>query len=583
MGTAQVSLRSNTRFLSVRSRSQSRSQCNCWWWSCHCHCRRYKSRAVAAAAAQLRIELHTQNCSQATLEEIRQAASRICRDYLTGRWRVVTPEQLVVKRISGGLSNFLYYVSLPDLDDFDEQQLLEIEQQQQQQQQQEGNVIGKDVIAASTFAKNSQTYKESEEAPTVATQLAQTVGVGVEDDDDVALSAKQANKRRRFDSDSGNSSLLRRLHTPKQEPREVLLRIYGQTHGDHALESMITESVVFTLLSERNFGPKLHGIFPGGRIEQYIPARSLATTELGDARISMKIAEKMGEIHSLNIPMSKEPDWIWNCMDRWLASVDSIVKGKIESKPNSTVLQKQRELMRTIDYVQEIAWLRSVIEARAYPVVFCHNDLQEGNILLRQSNSGQESRSPRESISILRSNFDETLGDSLDGNSNLETEDNKSHSPLPCDELDTTDDSALDASFTSDHEPDLIIIDFEYCAYNYRGFDLANHFIEWTLDYTNPQFPYFYHYKEQYSTAQQRRDFISTYLKKYHDDEQYEPTEHELTAVDEEIQFFTMLSHLFWSLWSVVNVTSAIEFGYWEYGIARILEYQQLKAAYLAK
>jgi len=53
--------------------------------------------------------------------------------------------------------------------------------------------------------------------------------------------------------------------------QQVLLRIYGQTHGDHALESMITESVVFTLLSERNFGPKLHGIFPGGRIEQYIP------------------------------------------------------------------------------------------------------------------------------------------------------------------------------------------------------------------------------------------------------------------------------------------------------------------------
>lgn len=118
----------------------------------------------------------------------------------------------------------------------------------------------------------------------------------------------------------------------------------------------------------------------------------------------MKIAEKMGEIHSLNIPMSKEPDWIWNCMDRWLASLESIVKGKIESKPNSEVLQKQRDLMRSIDYVKELAWIRSVIEAGSYPVVFCHNDLQEGNILLRQSNNGQESRTPRESISILRYN-----------------------------------------------------------------------------------------------------------------------------------------------------------------------------------
>lgn len=133
-----------------------------------------------------------------------------------------------------------------------------------------------------------------------------------------------------------------------------------------------------------------------------IQARSLTTTEMGDARISMKIAEKMGEIHSLNIPMSKEPDWIWNCMDRWLASLESIVKGEIESKPNSAVLQKQRDLMRSIDYVKELAWIRSVIESGTYPVVFCHNDLQEGNILLRQSNSGQETRTPRESISILR-------------------------------------------------------------------------------------------------------------------------------------------------------------------------------------
>ncbi|XP_030381107.1 choline/ethanolamine kinase isoform X2 [Scaptodrosophila lebanonensis] len=533
------------------------------------------------------------NLQTATLEEIRHAAARICRDYLTGRWKVVTPEQLIVKRISGGLSNFLYYVSLPDFDDFDEQQLLESHGTAK-------NLT--DVIVAATLSKNSSVAQEHarsvENTPKgvydLATELAHGhqragvgvgagmgVGVGADDDDDLGLglAVKQAHKRQRFDSDSGDSSSLKRLHAPKQEPREILLRIYGQTHGEHALENMITESVVFALLSERNFGPKLHGIFPGGRIEQYIPARSLATTELGDSRISMKIAEKMGEIHSLNIPMSKEPDWIWNCMERWLRSLDRIVKGKMKSVPDSSVLQKQRDLMQTIDYVQEMAWLRSVIEAGSYPVVFCHNDLQEGNILLRQAAASQEATS----ISSLRSNFDETLGDSLDGNGNADSEHKKSPSVSPCHELDTTDDSALDDSFILDPEPDLIIIDFEYCAYNYRGFDLANHFIEWTFDYTNPEFPYFYHRKQQYSTPEQRRDFIVTYLRKYHDDEHYEPPVEVLETVEAEIQLFTMFSHLFWSLWSVVNVTSAIEFGYWEYGIARILEYQQLKAAYLAK
>ncbi|KAJ8886040.1 hypothetical protein PR048_012246 [Dryococelus australis] len=55
------------------------------------------------------------------------------------------------------------------------------------------------------------------------------------------------------------------------EPSQVLLRLYGQIHGEQVLESLLTESVIFTLLSERGLGPKLYGVFPGGRLEQYIP------------------------------------------------------------------------------------------------------------------------------------------------------------------------------------------------------------------------------------------------------------------------------------------------------------------------
>lgn len=77
-------------------------------------------------------------------------------------------------------------------------------------------------------------------------------------------SSSNSSKRPRKDSYHNMSNL-------DKVPCSVLLRIYGQTHGEHALETMLTESVVFALLSERQLGPKLHGIFPGGRIEQYIP------------------------------------------------------------------------------------------------------------------------------------------------------------------------------------------------------------------------------------------------------------------------------------------------------------------------
>lgn len=45
---------------------------------------------------------------------MRDIAVRICRDYLTGAWKSITSDEIQLKRISGGLSNFLYYVSLPD-------------------------------------------------------------------------------------------------------------------------------------------------------------------------------------------------------------------------------------------------------------------------------------------------------------------------------------------------------------------------------------------------------------------------------------------------------------------------------------
>lgn len=52
-------------------------------------------------------------------------------------------------------------------------------------------------------------------------------------------------------------------------------------HGEDALEHMLAESVIFTLLSERGLGPHLYGVFPGGRLEQYIQVSSLSRRRLG--------------------------------------------------------------------------------------------------------------------------------------------------------------------------------------------------------------------------------------------------------------------------------------------------------------
>lgn len=151
--------------------------------------------------------------------EMRDIAARICRDYLTGAWKTISAEEIQLRRISGGLSNFLYYVSLP-----------------------EGKMDGSPPRPNINCSKRPRrdSYHNILEPKEVRNNLFYFV----------------------------------LHHNFTVSFFKVLLRIYGQTHGEHALETMLTESVVFTLLSERKLGPKLHGVFPGGRIEQYIPVNT---------------------------------------------------------------------------------------------------------------------------------------------------------------------------------------------------------------------------------------------------------------------------------------------------------------------
>lgn len=78
----------------------------------------------------------------------------------------------------------------------------------------------------------------------------------------------------------GLSNLLFRCSLPNHvpsvggEPREVLLRLYGAIL--QGVDSLVLESVMFAILAERSLGPQLYGVFPEGRLEQYLPVRAQA-------------------------------------------------------------------------------------------------------------------------------------------------------------------------------------------------------------------------------------------------------------------------------------------------------------------
>ena len=48
----------------------------------------------------------------------------------------------------------------------------------------------------------------------------------------------------------------------------------------------------------------------------------------------------------------------------------------------------------------------------------------------------------------------------------------------------------------------MVVIDYEFCSYNYRAFDLANHLNEWVFDYSNKSYPYYHIAKDKFPSKE---------------------------------------------------------------------------------
>ncbi|XP_039560514.1 choline/ethanolamine kinase [Passer montanus] len=138
------------------------------------------------------------------------------------------------------------------------------------------------------------------------------------------------------------------------------------------LDSLVLESVMFAILAERALGPRLFGVFPQGRLEQYLPSRRLRTEELREPRVSAEIAVNMARFHGMAMPFNKEPKWLFGTMEGYLQQISELTFSEPEQL-------QQLEQLRGYNLEQEMRSLRDLLEATPSPVVFCHNDVQEGN------------------------------------------------------------------------------------------------------------------------------------------------------------------------------------------------------------
>eukprot|EP01045_Picozoa_sp_COSAG04_P008819 COSAG04_NODE_497_length_13410_cov_6.004658_7_plen_292_part_00 len=80
----------------------------------------------------------------------------------------------------------------------------------------------------------------------------------------------------------------------------VLLRIYGLGTDDFFCRE--EEIAAFEALSAVGAGPRCFGVFPGGRLEQFLNGRTLAREDVKDPSISDQIAIAMAKFHTCAPP-----------------------------------------------------------------------------------------------------------------------------------------------------------------------------------------------------------------------------------------------------------------------------------------
>ncbi|KAK2494424.1 hypothetical protein MC885_013994 [Smutsia gigantea] len=303
------------------------------------------------------------------------------------------------------------------------------------------------------------------------------------------------------------------------------------------VDSLVLESVMFAILAERSLGPQLYGVFPEGRLEQYIPvgaqpgplfpspyplpnvcftsltpgswvqSRPLKTNELREPLLSAAIATKMAQFHGMEMPFTKEPHWLFGTMERYLKQIQDLPPAG----------PPQMNLLEMYGLKDEMDSLRKLLDSTPSPVVFCHNDIQEGNILLLSE-------------------------------------------PENADRL--------------------MLVDFEYSSYNYRGFDIGNHFCEWVYDYTHEDWPFYRAQPADFPTRGQQLHFIRHYLAEVKKGETISQEDQRKLEEDllVEANRYALASHFFWGLWSILQASmSTIEFGYLEYAQSRFQFYFQQK------
>lgn len=140
------------------------------------------------------------------------------------------------------------------------------------------------------------------------------------------------------------------------------------------------ESLVFLANSVANLGPKLYGVFDGGRLEQFVPSTvAQSAVHFKDDRMLSQFARKLARYHCLKVPIAKQERKLLQLLsDHYYSKCN--VENFIEFC--QLVGVHKYEPLVNWPWRQEVAWLQDVERTIRQRIVLCHGDPSPGNWLV---------------------------------------------------------------------------------------------------------------------------------------------------------------------------------------------------------
>ncbi|KDP32383.1 hypothetical protein JCGZ_13308 [Jatropha curcas] len=172
----------------------------------------------------------------------------------------------------------------------------------------------------------------------------------------------------------GITNLLLKVTVKEEDGNEVsvTVRIYGP-NTDYVIHRE-RELQAIKYLSAAGFGAKLLGTYGNGMVQSFINARTLTPADMRKPKLAAEIARQLHEFHKVEIPGSKEPQ-LWNEIFKFYENASILQFDDIEK-------QRIYETISFKEVYNEIVEIKGLTDRLNAPVVFAHNDLLSGNLML---------------------------------------------------------------------------------------------------------------------------------------------------------------------------------------------------------